>query len=431
MSPIFNLSHVQKIIDDVKPSAVIIIDTNVILHESDFAAWHTSLANPLFVLPCMIKFELENLHNRPEYQQKAAVAIKNVLSLCHSGNIEKGIYKASQGWFINVEIPNRQVLDAELDKLATLVTAFGQAHTELIILARELMSLKPDISVIFTTTDEKLRNALKFMGINAYLFQGFPLENIEYLILKNDLLLSNWDKVLQDIQRDAQKKQVLVELTLLSKTCDTNWYSPRPGSLSGQVQAVIARGKGILHTSKDINFTWMLPFSPWNLPTQSTLPENSGKDETSRPGPEIHLIELGTVSLDFGDAAKDVPQLILKALSEKLSNCASPLAYVEDMPTLQDAVSVMKQFFLFEMVYQDSGFPGRLPSESLNEMEHKFKDTGYLQEWAFHWLYERNAKSEDLNISRSEFLSALSSCWNVGETIKFNLAPDTAGRSTG
>jgi hypothetical protein len=431
MSPIFNLSHIQKVIAEIKPSAAIILDTTVIMRESNYTIWRTSLANPLFVLPCMIKLELENLRNRPEYFQQATNAIKNVMELCHTGQIEKGIYRPSQGWFINVELPNKQVMDAELEKLETFVTAIGPARTELIILAQELMRLNPDFSVIFTTTDEKLQNALKFMGINACLFQGFPIENIEHLILKNDLLLSNWDRVLQDIQRDAQKKLVPVEVTLLSKTSDGRCFGHRPGSRYGQLPAVIARGSGVLHSTRDIPFSWTLPFSPWNLPSQTNSLDSCLKEENGVTGQEIFFVELGTVSLDFDDATPEIPPLTIKALGEKLGNCASPLAYVEDMPTLQDPVSVMKQFFLFEIVYQDSGFPGGLPSESLNEMEHKFRDTGYLKEWAFHWLYERNAKAEDISISRNEFLAALSSCWSVGETIKFNLAPDTAGRSIG
>ena len=101
-------------------------------------------------------------------------------------------------------------------------------------------------------------------------------------------------------------------------------------------------------------------------------------------------------------------------------------AYVEDMPTLQDPISVMKQFFLFEMVFQDSGFGGELPKESLDAFESKLRDPSRLQDWAFYWLYERAGRTEDLSICRNEFLSAIKSCWSMGNALTFNLMSDMA-----
>jgi predicted ribonuclease YlaK len=196
MPKIFNLDNIQKLIEEAKPAAAIIIDTNIIINEPDFAIWKTSLDNPLFILPCMIKFELENMKNKPDIQQDAMVATKNIMELCREGLMGEGIFKDEQGWFINVDLPNQQVLESELRKLETLVRAFGQADTKLIMLAKELMKTKPDVPVIFATEDEKLKEAVGFMGIQSYLHRGFPMTGLEELIGKSECerFLLNWTK---------------------------------------------------------------------------------------------------------------------------------------------------------------------------------------------------------------------------------------------
>ncbi len=132
--------------------------------------------------------------------------------------------------------------------------------------------------------------------------------------------------------------------------------------------------------------------------------------------------------IDFGEAAKEVPFSILKALSEKINNCASPLAYIEDTPTLQDPIAVMKQFFLFEMVFQENGFSHDLPKESLDEFENRLRYIRNLCNWAFYWLRQRTAKTEDMEISLNEFLSAIRSCWSIGDPFTLNLMADSIER---
>lgn len=425
MATLFDLNNVLKLIHDIKPSSAIIVDANVVTSGPDFTFWRTSLENPLFILPCMTKYEKNNKRDQCGFQEEAHIATKDMMHLCHQDHIEDGVFKEGQGWFITVKLPDKTLLESEFEKLDIPVIDFGQVDAGLIILAKELERIVADTPVIFVTADEKIYDTAKFIGIDSQLFQDLPIAGLEDLMVDRDLLFLNWDKVLEDIHQESEKDVIPVEMTLLSKSYEpakTHRSLNTPAS-----QTIIARGNGILHLSRNFRFTWTLPFVQWDFPSlQIVTFDINSKSKPIIPGENVPKNAPGTAAVEFGHALKDIPPLLLKALTEKITICASPLAYVEDMPTLHDPVSVMKQFFLFELVFQNSGFDGELPKESLEVFENKLRDIQGLQDWASHWLFDRIANSEELTLSRNEFLNAIQSCWNIGTTIKFNIMSETA-----
>jgi hypothetical protein len=84
----------------------------------------------------------------------------------------------------------------------------------------------------------------------------------------------------------------------------------------------------------------------------------------------------------------------------------------------------MKQFFLFEFVFQDHEFQKTLPDEKLQDFENKLKNVNNLLNWAYYWLYDREGTKQNQNISFGEFMHALRSCWSIGDTIKIDLIGD-------
>jgi len=84
----------------------------------------------------------------------------------------------------------------------------------------------------------------------------------------------------------------------------------------------------------------------------------------------------------------------------------------------------MKQFFLMEMAFQDNGVLQSLGLGPLAEFESRLRDPGNLLSWAFFWLKQRKAAPQEMDISMNEFLLALKSCWNVGETVTVTLMPE-------
>jgi hypothetical protein len=131
MSGAFDLSKISDLIQTEKPSAVIIMDTSVILHTSDFDSWKTNFERPLFVLPCMVHFELAHLKNKPEFRDNANSATQKIAELCDNGSISEGINRQETGLFISVPLPESKVMKSTLEQLSALVKVFGQADTEL------------------------------------------------------------------------------------------------------------------------------------------------------------------------------------------------------------------------------------------------------------------------------------------------------------
>ena len=95
------------------------------------------------------------------------------------------------------------------------------------------------------------------------------------------------------------------------------------------------------------------------------------------------------------------------------------------MPTVQDPVSVMKQFFLYEMFLQRQYVDNRSLRKEIDEFENKLKDFDTLVDWAAYWFSNRKIAKEDKRISFNEFMYAIRSCWNIGETVRFDLVDNT------
>ena len=78
MPEIFDLSKIKRLVEEKRPPAILIVDTNVLMNEPDFSKWETSIGKPIFVLPDTIMVELEYIKTKPEPREKAIKAIKSV-----------------------------------------------------------------------------------------------------------------------------------------------------------------------------------------------------------------------------------------------------------------------------------------------------------------------------------------------------------------
>ena len=234
----------------------------------------------------------------------------------------------------------------------------------------------------------------------------------------------DWDGVLQGIQVVANKKQIQVEMSLLSKVVAPGWVTLSEQG-KGQGMVVIAQGTGVLHTLSDIIFSWTLPFLAWDFP--ETDGEAGGTNELGQIEPEsVGGLRLGRAHLDFGLAGQLISPYLKNALIYKIEDWTSPLSYIEDMPTVQDSLAVIKQFLVFEYAFSERRRRGDYKPGAIGEFENKLRQTENLLNWAFYWLRDRQADPEQVDVSLSEFLHALRSCWNVGETFKFTLMDDPA-----
>jgi len=292
----------------------------------------------------------------------------------------------------------------------------------MIILAREFARMMPNVPLLFATRDRNLFNAVQFIGIHAYLYQGFPITGIQTLTREISPEVINWDKILQDIQSDTEKKLVQVELTLVSKGCAPRWIRRLDNSVRKNM-VIVAEGTGVIHAVTNIRFSWTLPFVSWDFPSpDEDYYEESGADGEGEPAdPQSDKLSPGISFLDFGGFDNSISPNLYKALVRKLNNCASPLAYIEDMPTVQDPVSVMKQFLIYEFMFQEKKLNSELTLESLEEFEEKLDNQENLLNWAYYWLRDRETNKEEIDVSFSEFLHAMRSCWSIGETIMINL----------
>lgn len=430
MAGIFDITSIQHLIKETQPSAAIIVDTGVIMHESDFSKWKTSFEKPLFILPCVMGLELEHLKNTPVSRDEATAASKNIFEICRRGHIAEGIFREGIGWFVSTPLPAKETMIACLEQLSTLVKVLGQIDTELVVLSKELMQSITDIPIIFATADINLYNALRFIGINSYLFKGFPMNEIHTEASALPHKKVEWDNILEDIQIEAVRRRVQVELTLRSKSCAPKWITAGNHDVTpGQI--IVAEGTGVIHAVLDVRFSWSLPFIPWDFPHKTTSTSNK-VEEGGQTGPAAQVpnqLKLETTHLDFGGLAPTLSSNLLKALVQKLNNCTSPLSYIEDMPTVQDPASVTKQFFLFEYIFQERGFENKVPRETLEEFENNLKTPSNLLKWAYYWFYDRDSTREEQKTSFSEYLHAMKSCWAIGETVRVDLLTDLSGIS--
>ena len=62
----------------------------------------------------------------------------------------------------------------------------------------------------------------------------------------------------------------------------------------------------------------------------------------------------------------------------------------------------------------------------MEDFENKLRHAENLLNWAYYWLRDREADQEEVDVSLSEFLQAVRSCWNIGETFRFTLLDNPA-----
>jgi hypothetical protein len=429
MNDTFDLNRIQQLVESQNPSVALIVDTALLLNHPDFSTWKSSEDNVLYVFPPALQLELELLKNKPETAKSAETASQNFTALSKQGSLSDGIFCAGIGWFIAIPFPERADLEKQYEPIKFLVTAFGTIDTGRVLLTRDLMCLFPDFPVILITLRDDIYNASRFLNINSYLFKGFPMSDVDTIIKKRSLSNINWDHILNDIQSDIERKVVRIELKLSSKKCAPNWMNTSDSFNLGK-SMIIAEGTGIIHAVTEIHFSWALPFIAWDFPaTLSDLDRNqirmSAEDEPFSAKPANSPI--GNAHLDFGSLDHAVSPNLSIAIISRLNNCASPMAFVEDMPTVQDPISVMKQFFLLEYIFKERGFEPDSHREPLAEFENKLRDLDNLINWAFYWMHDRLTDPRELAVSLSDFLHAMRSCWSVGETISINLLDNPAG----
>lgn len=411
MSEIFDLKRIAGLIEKEKPALIVIVDTGVMLEEPALQSWKIGKEVPLFVLPCSLEKEIEHLKNLPISHDQACLVETEVKTLCENKLIHEGIFKEPAGWFISPPEPQPRILKSELAKIPFLSRSLGQLNSQLVVLTQEIRLKFLEIPLGVITRDINLFNILQFMGIQVVLYEKFPIAGFPVVKKQIDSAL-NWDNLLQDIQAAAEKNLVSVELTLSSKSLAPKWLQRGASS-----KLVIAEGKGVVHTTTDVHFSWTLPFQAWDFP----LRKNTQSEKVAEAVAMTEEIDSGTLFLDFAGVENALPSDLYHALVKKINICTSPLAYIEEMPTLQDPVAILKQFLIFEYVSDERKTQGDVAQDSIEELEQRLADTDSLLSFAYYWMRERDASREEVDISFSEFLNALQSCWNIGQSIKFEI----------
>jgi hypothetical protein len=360
--------------------------------------------------------ELEHLKNQPDYQSRACLASDHFIQICSEGQINQGVFRQAVGWFISPPLPPKLDLENELAKVALLTRSLGRLNTQLILLGREIKQKVPTLSVVLVTRDHQVYNTLQLIDIQSHLFAGFPLK-LDTQTLQ-PAAPPDWNEVLRIIQIEAERNQAVLSLTLTKKSTPPAWLI-----LPRHQLTLIAEGKGRLHSIVDYHFTWTLLFEPWDFPYTSikeSSPEPAVSPVEFKPGDEDWMP--GKVHLELEGATNSIPAYLHKTVVRTILRCASPMAYIEDLPTLQEPVSILKQFLIFEYAFQERKLHGDIRPEDFSEMETRLRDPDNLLNWAYFWLRERQSKTQEIDISLREFLSAIRSCWNIGETIDIDIS---------
>lgn len=415
MSDTFDLMKIKKLIEDKHPPAVIVADTNIVMREPEFKNWITALREPLFVLSDVIITELERIRNKPDCRERASKAIRSFNALLRSGRISEGIRLENIGWFVSVPSPLADNLKVELERLEAVVGAFGQSDTKLLLLAKELNQHFPYTPIVFATADRNLFNILELNNIRSYLLLDFPMSGIEKIVTEKALEPIDWDDVLGDIQKTTQDKSVEVELTLTAKQCLPKWVSHTTPTADRE-PLVVAEGYGVVRglNTGTLRFLWSLPFKPidWKLDT----PESDIQLPVTQPDESTGASYVGTAHLDFLGDDNNIAVELTEALTEKISGCKSPVAYIEDMPTVQDPTSVMQMLLLFDYLGKQEDRGHRISNDTVKTLQEEIRNSeGLINFWG-EWVLYRQDNDDDMHIILGELLMAMSSCWRIGDT---------------
>jgi hypothetical protein len=424
MAAIFDTAKIERLIRDQGIQTVLVVDSGIMLDEPDFDKWRSGNENTLYVMPCTLDFELEHLKNQPDYQSNACLASDNYNSICSNGEINDGIFRPKVGWVISPPPPDRSLLSNELAKVDLLTRSLGKLNTQLLILKREIRQRVTGLPVVLVTRDRQVFNTLQLMDIQSHLFTAFPIKLDP--AIQPAAAIPDWNAVLQKIQSEAERDRVSLSLTLLKKYAPPSWLVPAGGQ-----PVLIAEGKGILYSPPGLRFNWTLLFEPWDFPAARLKAASleSGLESGQKPSSDRPVNQEwrpGRVHLDMDDGPDTLPAYLYQIVVRTILKCASPMAYIEDLPTLQGPISILKQFLIFEYAFQERRLHGDIHPEDYLEIENRLRDPDNLLNWAYYWLRERQSKAEEIDLSLRDLLSALHSCWNIGETVKLEVAAGDA-----
>jgi hypothetical protein len=224
MEPIFNLDNIKKLVEDNKPRAILLVDTNIVMHNPIMTKWETDLNEPIYIFPGIIISELEFLKtkkNAPETTAKCKTAINEFASFAATGNIAEGIHLNSGGWIISVATPVSSVIKPALAEIETIVKGFGESDAQMILIHMEVSKLFEGVPVIFLSNDINLSNSANINGFLTHPAWEFPLQIDSWLANKRPAKPIDFDQVLRDITQEAEKNTWTVEVTMLSKRYDS------------------------------------------------------------------------------------------------------------------------------------------------------------------------------------------------------------------
>ena len=401
MPEIFDLSKIKRLVEEKRPPAILIVDTNVLMNDPDFSKWGTSIGKPIFVLPDMIVIELEYMRTKPkpEPREKAIKAITSVNNLFKQGKITDGIVIDGVGSFISIPTPKADQVNPELEQLGDIVKAFHRSDALFLLLTRECNQFIPNIPTLFVTSEYSLFNIMEANGIPSCMFKSFPISGIEEIIKKSLRKPIDWDKELADMQVTTKQNSIVVEATLTD-------YKSAPEFLDN-CPPIIAEGYGRVYDgNKNRSFLWTLPFYPKNIISSPKSSEKTTLDP--QLGYPIYLDFLG------GDEPK---QDIFDGIADRLLDCTSP-SFEEGKPTLQNPESIMEMLIYIEYIDREGVSEGVLEKlrQEIEESE------GLIHYWT-DWILNSEVDEDEQTACLEGFIEAVNECWKIGQTYKFSFIP--------
>lgn len=432
MPILFDFINLKKLVDIQSPSAIIVVDTNVLLDNPEFSQWSYDLSNPIFVLAYSTISELAKLKDKKGQpsQEKASAVIRALVRLSDQGPAVAGIHLEGGGWLISVLLPPKEVLSAELDKMGSVREAIHEADTTLLVLHRELNRAFPKIPVVSLTGDQFYTFFASELGLLVYQSQSFPLEVAKWLSVNWPKKAVNMDKELAEAIQRLDRKKINVKLTLINKRLDRDYDfgsddSPRRGAL-------IAEGEGVLHQSVlgVVGFIWKLLYKPM---TSLVLADHPSVGEADIYEGHSSNIDISPVLLiNYLGREQEVPESIRDGLASKLCGLADPILIDGALPTLQSPVCTAE--FLMKLLKAVDLIRDEKEGQPSSDDSSKNKDNSWVDRVVAAWNDPHVFKSYDdfhdylaAHLSKvppeqvSYSIDKIMNVWNIGHTIEFTL----------
>jgi hypothetical protein len=397
---VFDLRKVTKLVEDKKPSRILIIDTNVIMNEPDYNKWKVEDdVFTLFILSSTIFAELESIRQRErgksnsETFEKATSAVNNMAELFNSGYITEGI-PIRLGWIVGIPSPNKASIDPELEQMEEIVSTFHRSDARLLLLTRECHQEFKAVPVTLVTGDKGFFEVVSMQGVPSYLHSGFPILNLKTVPAITEPI--DWKAVINGTEEQTDDISVAVEVKLTSVELSSPWLKFHTDSEDFE----IAKGFGSVNLYDEVRpFFWTISYYQ-----SCSLPELDDKDGETIIQPAIHL--------DFFGNEPD--QNIFDGIADRLMECTG-VSFQEGIPTLQNPESILQSFTIM-LIENECGKGGA-------EAEAELFDAKELIEY---WLnlvsfdYGDEAATEREEILRNVLNSTMNH-WKIGQTYKFNV----------